>query len=270
MDCEKTAEAIVSWLNRQIDSADQKGFIVGVSGGVDSALVSTLCAITGRYVACLVLPIHQNQTHTLRALEHIDQLKRRFENISSRMIDLTIQFDCLKDAIGCFVTGVVEANLRSRFRMGVLYSFSNCNNYMVAGTGNMVEDFGVGFFTKYGDGGVDISPIGRLTKTQVFELAAYLNVPESILKAKPTDGLWNDDEHSDEDQLGNTYPELEKAMNFCIDMEISTEREYNYLLDNNLAHVSDPKSDKTIRNYLKRHSANAHKMRMPPIGPEPV
>lgn len=269
MDCVKTAKAIVSWLIDKLEESKQKGFVVGVSGGVDSALVSTLCAMTQAPVACLILPIHQNAEHTNRGLEHTQKLHDTFENVSTRLVDLSVVSDTLKDTIGCFVQGLVEANMRSRLRMTTLYAFANNNKYLVAGTGNLIEDERLGFFSKFGDGAVDLSPIGNLTKTQVFELAAHLWIPESILKAKPTDGLWNDDSHSDEDQLGDTYTDLERAMALCDDLDIGTVEQYQDFVAKNLIKVP-VENEKTILNYLRRHSANAHKMRMPPIGPEPI
>jgi NAD+ synthase len=144
--------------------------------------------------------------------------------------------------------------------MTTLYAYANKFGYMVAGTGNLIEDFGIGFLTKGGDGCVDISPIGDMTKTEVFKMARYLGVPESIQKAKPTDGLWPDN-RGDEDAIGATYPELEKAMAFCRAFHIETLKDYNRIID-----YLDPKMiPSALHIYLDRHEKNAHKMMMPPI-----
>ena len=206
---------IVDWMKGYVTKSSTKGFVVGVSGGIDSALTSTLAAKTGLPVLCLEMPIHQADSQVTRAREHIQQLEAKYPNVSSIETDLTPVFDQ-------FVKGLpaVEsedsrflslANARARLRMTTLYYFAGLHNYIVAGTGNKVEDFGVGFYTKYGDGGVDISPIADLMKTEVFSLTKTLGVIDAIQVAKPTDGLWGDD-RSDEDQIGASYPELEWAM----------------------------------------------------------
>jgi len=212
---EKINEHIVKWLLDYATNARVKGFVVGISGGIDSALTSTLCAQTGLPTLCVEMPIHQAESHVNRANEHIDQLKFRFPNVFNERADLTPIFETFKNQVpkseNEAVLNLTLANTRARLRMTTLYYFAGLHGFLVAGTGNKVEDFGVGFFTKYGDGGVDISPIADLVKSEVRELATFLRVPESILIAKPTDGLFGDD-RSDEDQIGANYDELEWAM----------------------------------------------------------
>jgi len=213
---EKINQHIVKWLLDYATNAKVKGFVVGISGGIDSALTSTLCAQTGLPTLCVEMPIHQAESHVNRANEHIDQLKKRFPNVFNERADLTPVFETFKNQVPSSeneaVLNLSLANTRARLRMTTLYYFAGIHGLLVAGTGNKVEDFGVGFFTKYGDGGVDISPIADLVKSEVRLLAEFLQVPKSILKAKPTDGLFGDD-RSDEDQIGADYNELEWAMN---------------------------------------------------------
>jgi len=215
IDVEKVNTQIVDWLKTYADNAKAKGFVIGISGGVDSAVTSTLCAQTGMNVLCVEMPIHQHENHVSRGREHIEQLKKRFPNVTNTQADLTSVFESFKKEVPTnFVDSnleVTQANTRARLRMTTLYYFAGIHGLLVAGTGNKVEDFGVGFYTKYGDGGVDLSPIADLMKSEVFSLADYLDVPESILKAAPSDGLFGD-EKTDEQQLGATYDELEWAM----------------------------------------------------------
>ena len=212
---EKINQHIVNWLLDYATNAKVKGFVIGISGGIDSALTSTLCAQTGLPTLCVEMPIHQAESHVNRANEHIHQLKLRFPNVFNERADLTPIFETFKQQVPTSENEAVLhlslANTRARLRMTTLYYFAGLHGFLVAGTGNKVEDFGVGFFTKYGDGGVDISPIADLLKSEVRQLATFLEVPESILKAKPTDGLFGDD-RSDEDQIGANYDELEWAM----------------------------------------------------------
>lgn len=206
---------IVNWLRSYAENAGVKGFVVGISGGIDSALTSVLCAQTGFPTICIEMPIHQAESHVSRAREHIKNLKAKFSNIISEVADLTPVFETFKQQVPASenqqVLNLTLANTRARLRMTTLYYFAGLHSALVAGTGNKVEDFGVGFFTKYGDGGVDISPIADLLKSEVRQLAQYLGVTETIITAKPTDGLFGDD-RSDEDQLGASYDELEWAM----------------------------------------------------------
>ncbi len=216
MQTQAVIDHIVNWLKNYAESARAKGFVVGVSGGIDSAVVSTLAAKTGLPTLLLEMPIRQKADQIDRAQQHIDNLSSRFGNVSGQRIDLTPTFEQFAatvdvDEADYPAKQLALANARSRLRMVTLYYYGQINGLLVTGTGNKVEDFGVGFFTKYGDGGVDISPIADLLKTQVYKLAAALDIIESIQTAVPTDGLW-DTERTDEAQMGATYPELEWAM----------------------------------------------------------
>lgn len=215
MNTEKVSEYIINWLKEYATKANVNGFVVGVSGGIDSALTSTLCAKTGLKTLCVEMPIHQAASQVSRAEEHIKQLKNRFENVSEVRVDLTSTFEDFKSEVPVIEdiakVDLSLANTRARLRMTSLYYLAGIHGLLVAGTGNKVEDFGVGFYTKYGDGGVDLSPIADLMKSEVYELAAYLGVPNSIQKAAPTDGLFGDS-RTDEDQIGASYDELEWAM----------------------------------------------------------
>jgi NAD+ synthase len=206
---------IVNWLKTYAENAKVNGFVIGISGGVDSAVTSTLCAQTGLQVLCVEMPIHQAQSHVQRAQEHIEQLKSRFSNVQSVQTDLTAVFETFKQNVPHSIDeakfNLSLANTRARIRMTTLYYLAGIHGLLVAGTGNKVEDFGVGFYTKYGDGGVDLSPIADLMKSEVYQLGQYLKIPTSIQKASPTDGLFGDD-RTDEDQLGASYDELEWAM----------------------------------------------------------
>ena len=215
MKTEKVVDHIVNWLKDYATNAGIKGFVIGISGGIDSAVTSTLCAKTGLNLLCLEMPIHQAASHVSRAQEHITQLKARFDNVSDARVDLTPVFEEFKTEVsldGAQATvDMALANTRARLRMTTLYYHAGLLGYLVAGTGNKVEDFGVGFYTKYGDGGVDLSPIADLVKSEVYEIGEFLKVPESIMKAAPSDGLFGD-ARSDEDQIGANYDELEWAM----------------------------------------------------------
>jgi NAD+ synthase len=204
---------ISNWLTEYLTQSHMDCFVIGISGGIDSALVSTLCAQTGKKTIVVSMPIHQQSDQLERAYNHIKWLKEKYPNVESHTKDLSVLFDYFKGLFGTPEHKLALANSRSRLRMVTLYQIAGMNKGLVVGTGNKVEDFGVGFFTKYGDGGVDISPIGDLTKTEVREMARELGIIEDILVAKPTDGLWDDD-RTDEDQMGATYEELEWAMNF--------------------------------------------------------
>ncbi len=216
MNTPKVAEHIVQWLKNYATNAKVNGFVVGVSGGIDSAVTSTLCAKTGLPTLCVELPIHQAASQVNRANEHIKQLRDRFDNVTEVEVNLTSTFEDFKTVVpkveDSAKTALALANTRARLRMTTLYYFAGLQGLLVAGTGNKVEDFGVGFYTKYGDGGVDLSPIADLVKSEVFALGEYLKVPESIQKAQPTDGLFGDS-RTDEDQIGASYDELEWAMN---------------------------------------------------------
>jgi NAD+ synthase len=240
---------IANWLKQYAVNAGVNGFVVGISGGVDSAVTSTLCARTGMKVLVLNMPIRQPKAELSRATEHIDWLLTNFSNVEAHTIDLTDTFHQLEKT---FPHQTVEnhlamANSRARLRMTTLYALGQTHGLLVTGTGNKIEDFGVGFFTKYGDGGVDLSPIADLTKTEVFELAGALNIVDSILTAKPTDGLWEDG-RSDEDQIGATYPELEWAMDFNGNEETLNQRQ-----------------KEVLEIYRKLNKANKHKMEPIPV-----
>ncbi|HAO15702.1 MAG TPA: NAD(+) synthase, partial [Tenacibaculum sp.] len=206
---------IVNWLKNYANNAKVNGFVVGISGGIDSAVTSSLCARTGLTTLCVELPIHQAESQVNRANEHIKHLKKHYKNVTDVAVDLTSTFEEFKTVVPKTISSpkldLALANTRARIRMSTLYYFAGLHGLLVAGTGNKVEDFGVGFFTKYGDGGVDLSPIADLLKSEVYKLATKLNVPESIQKAQPTDGLFGDS-RTDEDQIGATYDELEWAM----------------------------------------------------------
>ncbi|MEM9143185.1 MAG: NAD(+) synthase [Bacteroidota bacterium] len=215
MQAQKVVDYIVQWLTEYAKGAGVKGFVIGISGGIDSATTSTLCARTGLELLCLEMPIHQAPNQVSRASNHIAWLKERFPKAYSQEVNLTPVFESLKTALppveneqGRFLA---LANARARLRMTTLYYFAALNGYLVAGTGNKVEDFGVGFFTKYGDGGVDLSPIADLMKSEVYALAKTMGINQEIIDAAPTDGLWGDN-RTDEDQIGASYAELEWAM----------------------------------------------------------
>ncbi len=226
MNTVKVVKHIVSWLKSYAENANVNGFVVGISGGIDSAVTSTLCAETGLPTLCVELPIHQAKSQVNRANEHIKQLRKRFENVSEVEVNLTSTFEDFKTVIPQVTSSekvaLALANTRARLRMTTLYYFAGLNGLLVAGTGNKVEDFGVGFFTKYGDGGVDLSPIADLVKSEVYELAKILDVPQSIQQAQPTDGLFGDS-RTDEDQIGASYDELEWAMKMQNDGKKTTD-----------------------------------------------
>ncbi len=251
---EKVNQHIVNWLKTYAENAKVSGFVVGISGGVDSAVTSTLCAQTGLTTLCVEMPIHQAESQINRGREHIEQLKKRFSNVKNVETDLTPIFEEFKKTVptnvGADQLNLALANTRARFRMTTLYYFAGIHGLLVAGTGNKVEDFGVGFYTKYGDGGVDLSPIADLMKSDVYALGAYLKIPNSILNASPTDGLFGDD-RTDEDQLGASYDELEWAM---------------------LAHENGKKSNDFVGRekivfdlFIRLNSSNKHKMNEIPV-----
>src|ERR1700758_4789140 len=203
---------IVNWLKNYSAQSGTQGFVIGISGGIDSALTSTLCALTKKPVIVLNMPIRQHKAEFDRGAEHIEWLKKNFSNVTSELVDLTSIFEKVENDFPAPIQDFLTmANTRARLRMLTLYAFAGHHKMLVAGTGNKIEDFGVGFFTKYGDGGVDVSPIADLVKSQVYALAKEAGIVESILNAKPTDGLFHDS-RSDEDQLGASYDELEWAM----------------------------------------------------------
>lgn len=248
------SEQIQYWLKEYVTDSKQKGFVIGVSGGIDSAVVSTLCAETGLPTIVVSLPIKEKVGHNL-SLEHIKNLCDKYPNVKSVEVDLTNTFESFYNSVthDSDVDNLSMANVRSRLRMITLYHVAQSNGMLVVGTGNKVEDFGIGFYTKYGDGGVDISPIADLMKSEVYELGKYLGVTENILKARPTDGLWTDG-RTDEDQIGATYDELEWAM--------------RYLETGILDYATCPDIDRqreVLKIYTSRHNANKHKMNPIPV-----
>ncbi len=243
------AEHIIHWLKSYQNTARAQGFVVGVSGGIDSALTASLCALTGSKTILINMPIRQTEAELNRGLEQMQALQKANSNVSLLQIDLTHSFGVLEVALGLDAAQnhLALANTRARLRMTTLYAIAQANGCLVAGTGNKVEDFGVGFYTKYGDGGVDLSPIADLYKTEVFKLAKHLGVVQSILDAKPTDGLWEDG-RSDEDQIGASYPELEWAMEFNGDETKLASRQ-----------------KEVLEIYRKLNRANLHKMLPIPV-----
>lgn len=216
IESQKTSNHIISWLKDYCEKSKMKGFVIGVSGGIDSAVTSTLCARTELPVLCLNMPIHQQPDQYERSSEHIEWLKVNHPNVEGITVDLSSVFDVFNATVGDSNRNdeqrlLALANSRSRLRMTTLYQFAQENFYLVVGTGNKVEDFGIGFYTKYGDGGVDLSPIADLMKSEVYDLGKFLNLNSKIINARPTDGLWDDD-RSDEDQIGATYDQMEWAM----------------------------------------------------------
>jgi len=254
MQTEKVVNHIVEWLKDYAANAKMKGFVIGISGGIDSAVTSTLCARTGLDLLCVEMPIHQSDKQVTRADRHIQWLQKHYPNVSRQPVDLTSVFDKLIETL----PGVDNeeerhmslANTRARLRMTTLYYFAALLRYLVAGTGNKVEDFGIGFYTKYGDGGVDLSPIADLLKTEVYEIGSFLGVDKEILMAPPTDGLWGDN-RTDEDQIGASYPELEWAM--------AMEAEGKHI------HDFENREGEVFQIYKKYNSANKHKMIPIPI-----
>lgn len=226
------------------------GFVVGVSGGVDSAVTSTICARTGFPTLCLEMSIYQNSSQISNARKHISWLEDKYKNVSHYNLSLNKLYDEFCNSLPSTKNKKHElalANSRARLRMANLYYFSTINNYLVAGTGNKVEDFGIGFYTKYGDGGVDISPIADLMKSEVYDAGLELGIINSIMVAAPTDGLWGDT-RTDEDQIGATYNELEWAMTFNGD-------------ESSLS----PKQKEVLEIYNKFNTANKHKMLPIPV-----
>jgi len=254
INAESVNAQIVNWLKDYAEGAKVKGFVIGISGGVDSAVTSTLCAQTGMKVLCVEMPIHQAATQVSRGREHIAQLKDRFTNVESIEADLTSVFESFKQQVpqsnDSDKLNLSLANTRARLRMTTLYYFAGIHSLLVAGTGNKVEDFGVGFYTKYGDGGVDLSPIADLMKSDVYALGEYLNIPKSILEAAPTDGLFGDD-RSDEDQLGASYDELEWAM-----LEAEAGKSSNDFSGRQM---------EVFNIYKRLHKTNQHKMNTIPV-----
>lgn len=260
------ADEISEWLKEYAQKSNQKGFVMGVSGGIDSGVVSTVCAKTGLPLLVLEMPIHQSSAEVDRAQDHIKWLKDNYLNVNSLRIDLTGAYDTLYDSYNHTITPFGElidkekfdfsmANTRSRLRMTTLYQFAGMHKLLVAGTGNKVEDFGIGFYTKYGDGGVDISPIDDLMKSEVYALGRELGIIDSILTAAPTDGLHGDG-RTDEDQIGATYDELEWAMNYITSNPYYTSEDIDSLTK---------RQRDVLMIYKKFNTSNKHKMDPIPV-----
>ena len=240
MEVNKKALFIKDWILNYVNSMPKKAesLVVGISGGIDSSVTSTLCAMTGLKTVVLSMPIKQKSSQHDLSLKHQEWLKKNFKNVESHTVSLDELFDSFKSSLSNFNNDHGMANSRARLRMTTLYQVASANKGIVVGTGNKIEDFGVGFYTKYGDGGVDISPIADCNKSEVWELGKELNILKEIIEAVPTDGLWND-ARTDEGQLGLSYKELEEAMN----NESSINRE----------------------KYLKMRKENLHKMEAIPV-----
>jgi len=249
MEFQKIAEHIQTWLIDYLDRSGCGGFVVGVSGGIDSAVVSYLCAKTGRKTLLVALPIGDLSSGHNRASQHINQLCSQFKNVSQYTIDLTEPFRVFSLSMPFSTANneLIMANIQSRMRMIALYAVAQKNACLVVGTGNKIEDFAIGFFTKYGDGGVDISPIADLLKSEVYALASYLKIAPEIINAPPTDGLFGD-LRTDQQQIGASYPELEWAMSFSGDPVTLSERQKE------VQHI-----------YQLRKQQNAHKMNPIPV-----
>ena len=240
MNAAERIEFIKNWIKNYCNSMERKPYclVVGVSGGIDSAVVSTISAMTGINTKVLSMPIRQLKFQDDLSKAHLKWLKNKFSNVDEVIINLDDVFNIFEKTLSKFHNELAFANSRARLRMTTLYQVAGANNGIVVGTGNKIEDFGVGFFTKYGDGGVDISPIADCLKSQVWEMGKELKILEDIINAEPTDGLWADG-RTDERQLGISYEDLEKAM-----------------LNVN---------DKNYEKYLKIRKRNLHKMNLIPI-----
>ena len=239
----KTSEKIIfisNWIKDYVNSMPNKAesLVIGISGGIDSSVSSTLSAMTGLKTIVLSMPIKQKSHQHDLSLKHQEWLVKNFKNVEAHTINLDELFLAFSSSLTNFDNEHGMANSRARLRMTTLYQVAAANKGIVVGTGNKVEDFGVGFYTKYGDGGVDISPIADCTKTEVWEMGDYLGIPKEIIEAEPTDGLW-DDGRSDVKQLGMSYQDLEKAMK-----------------DNN---------DPNYKKYLSIREKNLHKMLPIPV-----
>ena len=240
MKVSKKVVFIKDWILNYTNSMPKKAnaLVIGISGGIDSSVTSTLCAMTGIKTIVLTMPIKQIISQHNLSLKHEKWLKNKFKNVETHTIELDEVFKSFKLKLSDFGSEHGLANSRARIRMTTLYQVAATNNGIVVGTGNKVEDFGVGFYTKYGDGGVDISPIADCTKTEVCELGKELSILEEIIQAQPTDGLW-DDGRTDVGQLGLTYQELEDA----------------------IINLNSPHRSK----YLEKRKLNLHKMQPIPV-----
>ena len=248
MNWRDVAEDISEWIGDYANKNGIEALVVGVSGGVDSAVTSTLSAMTGIDTIVLNMPIHQDRGQFELSDRHIEWLKSKWGNVSGEVLDLSSTYDEFCSEMEG-LSELSQANSRARLRMTTLYAIAGSNNGIVVGTGNKVEDFGVGFFTKYGDGGVDISPIADLYKSEVFAIGNELGIIEEILDAAPTDGLW-DDGRTDEEQMGASYDELEWAMK---ELENPSESEMS------------EREREVMSLYVGLHESNSHKMAPIPV-----
>jgi NAD+ synthase len=254
MQTRKVIDHIVNWLDSYLENSGLAGFCIGVSGGIDSAVTSTLCAETGHPVMTLNMPICQAPDQLSRASAHNTWLESTYSNVTSKDLDLTPVFSSIQTHFPLEIQdGLTLANTRSRLRMLTLYAFAGHHRLLVAGTGNKVEDFGVGFYTKYGDGGVDISPIADLMKSDVYALGRELKIAPEILNAQPTDGLWEDN-RTDESQIGAGYDELEWAMAYTALSEKEKKMQ-----------ILDDRQRRVLALFQKLHDANRHKMDPIPV-----
>ena len=243
------ANDITHWIKNYAESNCISTLVIGVSGGIDSAVTSTLSAKTGLPTIVLNMPIHQDPEQYELSNKHISWLESNFDNVEGRLVDLTGTYDVFNQQMKEHDLSLLAlANSRARLRMTTLYAIAGSNGGIVVGTGNKVEDFGVGFFTKYGDGGVDISPIADLMKSEVYEVAKALDIIEEIQQAAPTDGLW-DDGRTDEEQIGATYAELEWAMRY----------------EENPSEDLTERQRQVLEIYRGFNKANSHKMNPIPI-----
>ena len=256
MNTQEKIDYIVEWLESQLILSGMKGFVVGVSGGIDSAVVSTLCTKTGLPTLLVNMPIDSDimSDSFLRAVNHMLHLKEVYGNVETKSVDLSTTYNAfISNFGGDNFTEMAAVNSKARLRMTTLYQLSAARGYLVVGTGNKVEDFGIGFFSKYGDGGVDINPIGDLYKSEVYGLAKEMGVNENILNAIPTDDLW-DDKRSDEQQIGATYDELENTMK---KLKSHNGRFYNM--------ESTDREKEVVEIYSKHRNKNMHKMLPIPV-----
>jgi NAD+ synthase len=237
-------EAISDWIKGYAEENNISSLVIGVSGGIDSAVTSTLAAMTGLETIVLSMPIHQNETQVDLQQEHIKWLQSKYNNVVSLKFDLTPTYESFKATLNPYVNDLSLANTRARLRMTTLYQIAAMYGGIVVGTGNKVEDFGVGFYTKYGDGGVDISPIADLMKSEVYAIGKSLGIISGIMEAAPTDGLWGDS-RTDEEQIGASYDDLEWAMLYEGSEEELTDKELEILniyrtLNKNNKHKMEP------------------------------